>query len=214
MAEIIKFKAGVPVPVALKFDTGKNCDGKFGPQVQYTTVDDGIFWLDPEPASDVEREMKRLGIRAGEFFRLTKTKTSHGGHRFVVERAGDAGGHNVPQPQKPVGREYVATGPAPAMTDEQSREFWGTPSHTEALLEKSIDMARDRGPAAFTSSEPPQRITAQSTKLMACFMQAIDAVTEAQAYCGRKGLGITFTSEDVRSTAIACWISACKEGGR
>ena len=207
MAEIIKFKPGVPVPVALKFDTGKNCDGKFGPQVQYTTVDDGIFWLDPEPASDVEREMKRLGIRAGEFFRLTKTKTSHGGHRFVVDRAGDAGGHNVPQSAKPVGREYVATGPAPAMTDSQSREFWGTPSRTEALLEKSVEMARERWSAAFTGpidrEEPPQRITPQSTTLMACFMQAIDAVAEAQAYCGRKGLGITFTSEDVRATAIS-----------
>jgi hypothetical protein len=47
---------------------------------------------------------------------------------------------------------------------------------------------------------------------MACFMAAIDAVAEAQTYCGRKGLGITFNSEDIRATAISCWIS-CRDGG-
>jgi hypothetical protein len=52
--------------------------------------------------------------------------------------------------------------------------------------------------------------TTQTSKLMGCFMQSIDAITEAQAYADRKGLKVTFSSEDVRSTAIACWISACK----
>lgn len=47
---------------------------------------------------------------------------------------------------------------------------------------------------------------------MACFMQAIDAVSEAQVYCARKGLGITFSSEDVRATAISCYINCTREG--
>jgi hypothetical protein len=54
---------------------------------------------------------------------------------------------------------------------------------------------------------------AQPTQLMACFAQAIDAIQEAQMYANRKGLGITFTSEDVRATAISCWIQYGK-GGR
>jgi len=58
-----------------------------------------------------------------------------------------------------------------------------------------------------------QTITPASAKLMACFMQSIDAIAEAQAYATRKGLGITFSSEDIRATAISCWISACKDGG-
>ena len=48
--------------------------------------------------------------------------------------------------------------------------------------------------------------------LMACFAQAIDAIQEAQLYANRKGLGITFTSEDVRATAISCFIG-CQKGG-
>jgi len=50
--------------------------------------------------------------------------------------------------------------------------------------------------------------------LAACFEQAIDAIQAAQAYANRKGLGITFTSEDVRSTAISCYIQFTKGGGR
>jgi hypothetical protein len=50
------------------------------------------------------------------------------------------------------------------------------------------------------------------TKLMACFMQAIDAVAEAQIYADRRNLKVTFTSEDVRATAISCWIQCSREG--
>jgi hypothetical protein len=49
---------------------------------------------------------------------------------------------------------------------------------------------------------------------MGCFMQAIDAIQEAQSYANRKGLGITFSSEDVRATAISCWIQCGKGGAR
>jgi hypothetical protein len=49
--------------------------------------------------------------------------------------------------------------------------------------------------------------------LMGCFMSAIDAIVEAQAYVTRRGLAITFTAEDVRSTAISAYIGLQK-GGR
>src|SRR5215471_1793661 len=49
----------------------------------------------------------------------------------------------------------------------------------------------------------PER--ANTAKLMSCFMSAIDAISEAQAYADRRGLKVTFTSEDVRATAISCW---------
>ena len=49
-------------------------------------------------------------------------------------------------------------------------------------------------------------------KLMSAFMASIDAIAEAQTYANRKQLGITFTSEDIRSVAISVYISACREG--
>jgi hypothetical protein len=68
-------------------------------------------------------------------------------------------------------------------------------------------------PPAQTSAAPVAPV-AQPSKLMACFMQAIDAVAESQTYADRRGLKVTFTSEDVRAVAISCWIACSREGGR
>jgi hypothetical protein len=54
--------------------------------------------------------------------------------------------------------------------------------------------------------------TTQTSKLSGCFCAAIDAVADAQTYADRKGLKVTFTSEDVRAVAISCWIQCSKEG--
>jgi hypothetical protein len=43
-------------------------------------------------------------------------------------------------------------------------------------------------------------------------MRAIDAVAAAQGYADTKGLKVTFTSEDVRATAISCYIAINREG--
>jgi hypothetical protein len=72
----------------------------------------------------------------------------------------------------------------------------------------------NNGHAAPPAAPPPEhRVTSQSSKLMSCFLSAIDAVSEAQAYATRKGLGITFSSENVTSAALSCYINECKNGG-
>ncbi len=60
---------------------------------------------------------------------------------------------------------------------------------------------------------PADPVTPASARMMACFKAAIDAVAEAQAYANRKSLGITFTSENITSAALSCYINECK-GGR
>jgi hypothetical protein len=52
----------------------------------------------------------------------------------------------------------------------------------------------------------------ESARMMSCFMAAIDAVAEAQVYATRKGLGITFSSCNITSTALSCYINECKSG--
>jgi hypothetical protein len=70
------------------------------------------------------------------------------------------------------------------------------------------------GPGAPAGSGTPGTgIPATTQKLMACFMSALEAVAEAQAFASRKGLGITFTSDNVTSAALSCYINECK-GGR
>jgi hypothetical protein len=180
--QILKFTPGVSEVIALKFDEGKNCQGKFGPQVQYTTTRGEIFWLDPEPASDVERELANLGISAGQEFRLTMVKTSHGGSRFVVERQQDArrdaGGHNVPE-----------RGAAPRYAEP-------------------APMARAVVPEP--PPLPSNPITPQSAKLCASMCSMIDAIVEAKAYAVRRGM--EFTSEDMRAMCVSAYINECKGG--
>jgi hypothetical protein len=195
MAEIIKFTPGVPHVIALKYDAGKNCEGKFGPQVQYTTTDGQIFWLDPEPASDIEREMQELGIRAGQDFKITKVKTSHGGHRYEIDRVrqqGDAGGHNVPSRS---GAGRVVSAP---VADSQPRS-----------------MGANSQPPNHSLREPETTpITPRAAAMCAAMMAAVDAVLETQAYATRKGLGLTFGEESVRAIGLSIYISDCKGGAR
>lgn len=184
MATIIKFEAGVSEVLALKFDAGKNVAGKFGPQVQFSTTDDRLFYLDEAPAYDVETTLRALGIKAGTPFRLTKVKTSHGGSRFDVAPAprGDEGGHNVPE------RGNVAGARSP-----------------------------ESAPAAPATNQPLQSatpgITPNAARMMACFMDAITAITEAQVFAKRVGLGITFDSTNVTSAALSCYIAQTRNGG-
>ena len=199
----IKLEYGVAQTFALKYVTGKNCgEAKFppfGPRVMFTSIDERKLWLGAEDASDFEHALLDLGIQPADFIRVTKIKHPRGGGSSLrVERVADEG---------------------------DARE----PSREEALLEKSVELARERGAAAFhrapsrISPDPAPAPAVPSTnnsdhtpkptaahQLMSSFQAAIEAISEAQAYCDRKGLKVTFTSEDVRATAISCFIQAEK----
>jgi len=74
-----------------------------------------------------------------------------------------------------------------------------------------VNPYRDGGggfPAPGSANAPAP----MSQRMMACFMAALDAISEAQGYATRKGIGITFTSDNVTSAALSCYIQNCKEG--
>jgi hypothetical protein len=206
MPEKIKFEYGAPVEVALKYPGGKNVVGKFGDQALFTCTDDRVFYLDPEPASDIETRIRELGIRTGEPFRLTKIRHAHGGGcSFHVDRLVDETDlartltrsiaartqQEAPQPSK------AATPPMHTTTAPIE------PPTRHVSAQQDVQPERNHNAPTVT----------RSGAMCAAFMVAIDAVGEAQAYADRKGLKITFTSEDVRATAISAYISDCK-GGR
>lgn len=193
MAQVIKFTPGVSEIIALKFESGKNCTGQFGPQVQFTTVDDRIFWLDETPANDVEKSLAEQGIRTGQEFRITKVKTSHGGHRFAVEAIAarrDAGGHNVPERGRET-RYAEPVGAAPA--------------------------AR---PASAGVSTPAPPTAAQKTctqTLAGALIASIDAYLIAVEYAKAKGIEcsipfLEFTADDIRQSATSLMIECFKRG--
>ena len=212
----IKLEYGQPARFALKFNEGKNVDGRYGPRVMFTTTDDEKLWLDQEDGSDLEGRVRELGIRQGELIMVTKVRLARGGgHALRVERAMT----DTPEPRPDLKFEAQLRG----SIDLANRQKAAAGTTPIAPAAPSVPLYGGHGitaPAAPVTSiqahsnvnAPPAPSTATG-RLMACFMQSIDAIAEAQQYANRRGLGITFSSEDVRATAISCWISVCKEGG-
>ena len=198
----VKLEYGRPEHIAFRFLTAKLFDGSFGQRALFSLEGERRMWLDAEDGSEVERQIRELGIAKGEMVKVTKIKYARGGgHAVRVERLAEG---------------YAA--PADVAHDD-----------TAAQLEKSIAIAREQGPQAFqrnahvlpaAAAAPAGIQTAAAAlrvsdgsndnpvaaRLMSCYMASIDALTEAQQYADRKGLKVTFTSEDCRATAISAYI--------
>lgn len=192
MAQKITFETGVPAILALKFAEGKLVDTRYGDEFQFTTTDERIFWLKPEAARDVHDELRAQGIKVGEEFKLTKCKTSHGGSRFVVERAvsprrGDAGGHHVPERAR-----QASEAPAPT---------WDDLNRVAPHVDSAATIA--------ATAEP----TPASLRFMGAYKDAVDTLIEMRVYAQRKGLALEIRCEDIRCLAATIMIDAQK-GGR
>lgn len=220
-AGAIKLEYGVAECFALKFTTGKNVEGTYGPRVMFTATDDRKLWLDPEDGSDLELRIRELGVQPGELIAVTKVKMPRGGgHAVRVERVKPS------SDERPDARFEALLRASIELAERQKREasqpskVTTPPTATTAQVEhpaarvsaqQEIQPDRNHNPAVGSINFAPS--TTRSSVMCAAFMVAIDAVGEAQAYADRKGLKITFTSEDVRATAISAYISDCK-GGR
>lgn len=176
-----------PEVIALAFTTGKPVQSNFGgPQVMFSLTDGRRFFADPAAAEAIDQ----LSLGKDEPFALTKcvdrAKNVSYDARYVQESP-------APMP---------ATFAAPIAPQPPVRMRVETPANGTTGQVVQV-------PAQYNAPSP------QSTggALMGCFMSAIDAIVEAAAYAERRGLDITFTAEDVRSTAISAYINLQK-GGR
>jgi hypothetical protein len=215
------FRAGQPVEMAVKYTNFRHVAGAFGPQAMLKTSL-GTLYLDPELASNIETQMHDLAIVPGEKIRVTRMRKPSTGFGWEVERIEPTLEQQLVKSLEAC-NGHCAVGAEPAETagsgpatdlwagDVSAGDTAGERAAPETSVSKGAAKEETQHPAA--SSAPRPSIPPGTARLMACFMQAIDAVAEAQTYCCRKGLGITFTSEDVRATAISCWISCTRDGG-
>jgi hypothetical protein len=109
MAQIIKFQAGLPEVVALKFDDGVEAQGRFGPQMSFTTTDDRMFYVDLKPANDMMASLRHYGIERGTPFKLTKITA---GNWKVEPYQSDTNGHRAPAAPPPVAPPAPPSPPA------------------------------------------------------------------------------------------------------
>lgn len=206
MAQKIVFQPNAPVEVALKFPHGKNVRGFYGEQVLFTATDDRIFYLDPEPASDIETRIRELGIRTGEPFRLTKIKHQRGGGiSFRVDRVA-----NETDLERTLTRSIAAQEKRRASVPfrEQTPTAIRAPQIEPAAAkdQQEIQPGSDHNAAHNASG------ISRTGAMVAAMCAAVDAVLETQVYAARKGLGVTFSEESVRAIGLSIYSSACKDG--
>jgi hypothetical protein len=62
--------------------------------------------------------------------------------------------------------------------------------------------------------QPERAFTESAAKMAGAFMSAVDAMSEAQAYANRRGVPVSFTSEDLRAVALSIYIGEQRGGAR
>jgi hypothetical protein len=196
--ETLKLQPNRPEVIALAFQSGKSFTSTLtgDEQVMFTLMGEKRLYVDLPVAQSIEQ----LSLGKGEPFEITKCvdrakKVSYEVRYLATEAQPPAG---------PTFEQHLRAGlvtQPPARTSVQTRPN-GTASQEGVHPEQQQQH----------SSPAPAATNHVGGKLMSCFMSAIDAIAEAQTYATRKGLGITFTAEDVRAAAISAYITACKEG--
>lgn len=172
------FTPGVPVALMLRAVEPRQApDNGFGPAMMFSSSA-GPIYLDPDAAREIIDQLHQLAIRPNELIRIVKIKTSHGGHRWHVER------------------------PDPAR-DPQRLVETAAPDSTAARIRENHN-PQEKADSALPPSITP--ITPRSAKMCAAMCSAVDAILEVQSYAARRGLGVTFSEESVRAIGLTIYI--------
>jgi hypothetical protein len=182
------FTPGVPVALMLRSTEPKMApDNGFGSAMMFSSSA-GPIYLDPDPAREIVDQLQQLAIRPNELIRIIKIKTSHGGHRWHVERPAKIQGDIETAPAAGSDKKTAAR--------TSSAEETNNSNNTEET-KRLVEPLQPNGTPV---------ITPQSAKMCAAFMAAVDAIIEVQAYATRRGLGLTFSEESVRAIGLTIYI--------
>jgi hypothetical protein len=113
--EIIRFEAGRPETVCLKYGKGKEVNGAGGPQFMFSTLDNRIFFIDPDVAWNIEQ---CPGAANGEPITITRSKGPRNTINWDI-RPAVAGGRAEPAPAAaPAPVRRIAEPEPPAIREE------------------------------------------------------------------------------------------------
>lgn len=204
MAELLKLEQGVPEVIALAFTDGKIVNSTIpgAPNQVMFTLTDGRRTFQPLNAADA---IRKAGVKPNVAFEITKK-----GRSFLVRNIGVSRNYS-PELEQSIRNANAVYGVARPMADDEAAKFYAAPSQPIAAPPNG----QSNGHAA-TPPPPaaPAPLTGHSARMMSCFLVAIDAIAEAQQYANKKGLGMTFTPENITSAALSCYINDCRNGGR
>jgi len=191
----LRFQVNVPEQVALKFRTGREVEGQYGPQLMFTLVDGRRMYLDPPVAESVEQ----LGVRPRELFTICKRKGIGTGHsvRWEVNRLDPP----------------AANGPTPSEHDAPPPAAYG--SNLERQLANSIEhVQRTKANGHSNGSGLAEVVSIEAATMTSMLRVSVDALVATQSYAKKQhGVELAFGGEDVRAVALSLYISHSRERG-
>ena len=192
MKEVLRFAIDTPVEVALRFETGKHVEGRYGDQIMYSLVDNRVMYVPPY----VEQRIRELAIGAGEPLQLCKHAKADGNRKWIewsVRRA--------PQQPLPSGNVTAAAGEVPSSAQNHADDNTNGTANDHANNNEAV--------AVMPSVISGGGITAMEMALngAAEIAQRVEGRAAANSY------SLRFSNEDIRAIALTIFIQAMREGG-
>jgi hypothetical protein len=194
MKEVVRFAIDIPVEVALRFETGKHVEGRFGDQVMYSLLDNRVMYVPPY----VEQRIKELAVAAGEPLQLCKQARTDGNRKWVewsVRRA----------PQQPRSSGNVTAAADMVPNKAQNHANGNTNGKANGQVNGSAEKALTVIPNAITGAG----ITAMELALNG----ATEIAQRVEGRAASKNYSLRFSNEDIRAIALTIFIQAMREGG-
>ena len=194
MADKVEFVTNVPVPVVLAYDDGLEVEGKFGAQAMYSLEDGRVMYV----PLIVQQQIRKLGIRKGQEFYITKSELKSGTRRSIqwIVDANDTAEPLAAKPEPPPGKAPVNLTPpkAPAAITGPNGEAPG--STRTANVAASNPAVRDQA----VNGHSRQEVLLQS------MLAAIHVAMSAERRAADEGWSLRFSSEDVRAIGLSLFI--------
>jgi len=213
MAEYVRFEAGRPQEVALKFADGKVVDGQYGEQVMYTLTDGRVMYVEPIVAARI----RSLGIQPGECFFIEKRKKGRANDWHVFRETEEA--------PAAVERPTRKRTPAPHVLADRLPDIVAARNAGRELEQKLADsITLIEAKKAAAAAPPPPAKPVQSAAaavnpqdrwkavLLAQTNALTDVLAEALRHSAEHG-GLVKT-DDVRSLLITSFIELTKRQER
>jgi hypothetical protein len=194
MKEVVRFAIDTPVEVALRFETGKHVEGRYGDQVMYSLLDNRVMYVPPY----VEQRLRELAVAAGEPLHLCKQAKTDGNKKWVewsVRRA--------PQQPRPSANERAAADPGPAKA--QNHANGNTNSKPNGNVNGSVEKA--------VAVIPPNITGTGITAMELALNGAAEIAQRVEGRAAARSYSLRFSNEDIRALAVTIFIQAMRDGG-
>jgi hypothetical protein len=189
----------MPTEVTLRWDDGKQVEGRYGQQVMYTLTNDRIMFVPPV----VAERISELGIRQGEPFEICKAEIRKDDRRWIEWQV-----RRIATPQQPAslgnGTAAAAECPSTKAQDPRNGSTNGSSNNKGALRYEPTE-----GGVLLPAPIDGRGVTAMELSMHA----AVEIAQRVEGRAMLRNQSVRFSSEDIRAIGLTLFIQAAREGG-